>query len=427
MSKPLNVIQLVAREAFGPVIRSQVITPLSLHGDEIQKRIVLMTPVRQFISRASRQELTSRERSLRESKGIELTHLPSFSSRAKFYYRDSWLLGWWLDRHFGRDQLVILQCRNSLATGMALDVRRTRPNVRVIFDCRGAAPAEVLYRHGLNEDNPESWPRDVRESYRYFSQTEARACGEADHIIAVSAAMVDYLRKRYKTVAGPFSIVPCCIDASPFDQTAEDRKAVREEYRFGDKFVVCYCGSLEAYQLPDQCLRVFHLIQRRVPNAFFLAITTHPARMEAAILEAGVDSSCTQVISAAPEEVPRLLASADVGLLLRDRSIVNRVAAPLKFAEYLASGLPVILTPSIGDYSDFVLTNHCGLIVDLMASDETLEPLLSEWCDSYKSNKELKARIKSLAFERFSWGAHRLAASTVYGHVDKAFRHRAPA
>ncbi len=84
-------------------------------------------------------------------------------------------------------------------------------------------------------------------------------------------------------------------------------------------------------------------------------------------------------------KVPEYLLMADYGLLIREESITNKVASPVKFAEYLACGLKVIISKNLGDYSNFVVKNNCGY-------------LLSEFQQESIEKKE----IQSLAFNNFT-------------------------
>jgi glycosyltransferase involved in cell wall biosynthesis len=61
-----------------------------------------------------------------------------------------------------------------------------------------------------------------------------------------------------------------------------------------------------------------------------------------------------------PDKVPLYLIAADYGLLIREESVTNKVASPVKFAEYLACGLKIIISPNLGDYSEYVINNDCG-------------------------------------------------------------------
>jgi glycosyltransferase involved in cell wall biosynthesis len=63
------------------------------------------------------------------------------------------------------------------------------------------------------------------------------------------------------------------------------------------------------------------------------------------------------------DDVPEAIGAADYGLLLREPTITNRVAAPVKFAEYLACGLPVICSECIGDYPDFLKAHGAGIVL----------------------------------------------------------------
>ena len=61
-------------------------------------------------------------------------------------------------------------------------------------------------------------------------------------------------------------------------------------------------------------------------------------------------------------DVPKYLLTADYGLLLREETITNQVASPVKFAEYIACGLKVIISDHLGDYSKFVETFDYGIL-----------------------------------------------------------------
>jgi glycosyltransferase involved in cell wall biosynthesis len=52
---------------------------------------------------------------------------------------------------------------------------------------------------------------------------------------------------------------------------------------------------------------------------------------------------------AAPNEVPRYLAAADVGAAFRTPTFSTRGVAPVKLSEYLLCGVPVVGTAGIGD------------------------------------------------------------------------------
>lgn len=57
-------------------------------------------------------------------------------------------------------------------------------------------------------------------------------------------------------------------------------------------------------------------------------------------------------------DVPYYLIVGDYGLLIREETITNKVSSPVKFAEYLACGLKVIISNNLGDYSEIIDNNN---------------------------------------------------------------------
>lgn len=72
-------------------------------------------------------------------------------------------------------------------------------------------------------------------------------------------------------------------------------------------------------------------------------------------------------------EVPHYLLAADIGIILRDHDVVNKVSSPIKFSEYLSCGLPVIANDSVTLISDILQKYNRGIIVDdLEQMDENI-------------------------------------------------------
>ena len=68
-------------------------------------------------------------------------------------------------------------------------------------------------------------------------------------------------------------------------------------------------------------------------------------------------------------EIPRYLRAADLGLLFREPHPLNEVACPTKFAEYMMSGLPVLISGCIGDCSPFVAEHAAGVVLQRPDAD----------------------------------------------------------
>ena len=71
----------------------------------------------------------------------------------------------------------------------------------------------------------------------------------------------------------------------------------------------------------------------------------------------------SEILSVGSDEVFNQLTSANFGLLLRENNIVNNVSSPLKFAEYLAAGMPVVVSEGVGDTEETIKRYKVGVVI----------------------------------------------------------------
>jgi glycosyltransferase involved in cell wall biosynthesis len=118
-------------------------------------------------------------------------------------------------------------------------------------------------------------------------------------------------------------------------------------------------------------------------------------------------------------EVPDHLAAADLGLLLRAKSIASVVSSPIKFGEYLASGLPAVLNTGIGDCSELAAREGVGVALahGSSAADiaRGLERLVS---DCLAGPDSMRERCRALAERELSWNAHLPRLSELYDRLS---------
>lgn len=64
--------------------------------------------------------------------------------------------------------------------------------------------------------------------------------------------------------------------------------------------------------------------------------------------------------------------------------MVNQVAAPIKFLEYLSCGVNVIMTNAVPSYAKLVEDNIVGTVVDMSAENITINPYNPNAKEIYK-------------------------------------------
>ena len=405
-SSPPPLVYLVYRETLSSVIASQVLTPLEEYRRVARVALGFLTPVGHLLRPQHRPTLRGIESRCQQA-SIEVGWIPSPPARLPWLWSNAFLVRHWISKRFHQEQPFIVRCRNATMTGIALDALRDFHGAKVIYDCRGAEVTETIQLLGMTDCPPSNWNADTRRAIENAAVCERRAVREAAGVTCVSQAMVDMLRSNYPDQpAEKFFVAPCCPDVDAFSRVAADRDTVRQELGFADKFVVSYVGSLAWYQLPEASFRLFRRIKARRPDAHFFAITTEPEKMRQLVAQAGIASTDVTIRSVPAPEVPRLLVASDWGLMLRDDSETNRVASPIKFGEYMAAGVPVVISPRLGDYSDLVRRRGLGVEVDLSTDDAALDAAL--WpgdTTEPRAHEAARQRCRDYAASDLAWSS----------------------
>lgn len=260
----------------------------------------------------------------------------------------------WL-RRLLRGETRLVHARGLVAAWLACRALADRPEVAVIWDARGDAVAEHRFHHG---GHGSARVPGLERILRMEGEVAARAA----RVFAVSQALVDVLDARHPGVARKARVFPCACDAR-FRPDPAARTRWRRELELEDRWVLVYAGSLIPYQLPERVAiagRIAHMLR---PDAHLLLLTPDPVRAASLLQAADLPPGSWSARAAAHADMPGLLAACDAGLLLRRRDPVNAVASPTKLAEYLACGLPVLVSQGIGDLSAWVREQDLGQVV----------------------------------------------------------------
>lgn len=257
--------------------------------------------------------------------------------------------------------------RGVVAARLALDLKAAGRVGRVVYDGRGAVSAEWTE---YNVAPDEVWKTRIRG-------LERAAVLESDARIAVSQALVDYWRETFGYKGDAHVVIPCTLSAHHIAKVPNAGEIARRRAALGvapDHTVICYAGSQAEWQSITKLDPWLDAMLEREPKASLLMMTR-------------ADLSGMQVVSnhaerihqtwVTPDKVSETMQLADFGLLVRDRTVTNRVAAPTKFGEYLAAGLQVMISPEVGDYSKMVEDNGLGVVCDLTDPPPELAPLLA--------------------------------------------------
>jgi glycosyltransferase involved in cell wall biosynthesis len=385
-TRPATIVAVVRREGLGSVFASQVVRPMSrIAAAGFDVDIVVLCPVGQLVKRPLRARWKKVISNLPQCLTGRMHRLCAPPSRFEWTWAERALLERTLRKLARCGRPLIIQCRNATTTNLALDVRHRYPALDIVYDCRGIEDEEFLYQYRDNEGIPSN---ELQFRADRLLHLQRRAARESDAIFCVSHAMTDQLMQKHQIDPRKCETVPTCVDVDRFAQATSARSQLRARLGFGERLVLAYCGSLHAWQMPQESLAVFTRIRSWQPNAFFLGITTHPNELRRLIARQGIAENQTRVLSVPHNDIPSYLAASDCGFLLRASSPVNQVASPVKFGEYLASGTPVIMSDGIGDYSELARRENVGVVLPKGAWNATAEEALKTFVDAYCDNSQ---------------------------------------
>jgi hypothetical protein len=216
---------------------------------------------------------------------------------------------------------------------------------------------------------------------------QRQAIGLVDANISISRAMTDWLISSMHADPDTIFELPWLADARVFEDVRQHRNEVRQQLGLSDSLVLGYSGSMLSWQLEPLALKkIVSAFKRTFGEVAFLGLTMHEASMRRALQESGLSDTEVRVLSVPFSQVPRYLSAMDVGILgrnlFREPDTVNRLSSPVKFGEYLLSGVPVILSAALEDFAQLSRSNDIGVVVDQNASErdigEALKALMSD-------------------------------------------------
>lgn len=268
--------------------------------------------------------------------------LPSLGKLKHWKANRLWFL---LLKHKLKDKKII--CRGPIATNLALTLDKL---THITYDGRGAVVAEQA-EYGVYDGS------GIEEE---LFELEKNAIYRSHKQLAVSSKLVEYWRETFNNNQQDYSLTPCVV--TPSQKSANEALPSELDAFFKLNYkrvkIVFSGGNGKWQQIEETCDLVQNLIKTNDACGLFLC-PPHPS------IEALKNCFPDLVFQTTlpPSSVHSALLQCDYGIILRENNITNRVASPIKIAEYLHAGLKVILSPNIGDYSDLLIQSGYGIIV----------------------------------------------------------------
>jgi len=222
------------------------------------------------------------------------------------------------------------------------------------------------------------WPRN-RSTFKFWKWVEQRILSSSEAVIAVTP----YFKEKFigqgarKVVFIPnrsdvahFLSSSKSSSASKFNQNSisKNRTGIDLSNLHSKSFksspVLIFTGEMDSvWYKPEQVAVHYLLLKREVPDLKLKLITRiDPEIIKNRIETAGVNSEDWSVEASFPSEIPSRICGASLGLILGLRPTGNW---PVKFAEYVAAGVPVAVERETGPHLTHEVEKwEIGVVID---------------------------------------------------------------
>lgn len=301
----------------------------------------------------------------------------------------------WLKRTLTKFHVGLIHSQGLSASRIALMSRSTN-HVPIVFDMHSTAPEEARYAHR-------------RSAYvQEVEQAERQVLGNADAVISVSASLNRHIETKYGIQPRKVVVIPCAVDTSLFHFSSKHRDRLRSKWHLADdQPLYVYSGGTQEWQQLDATARLFCKVLRFLPSCKMLLLVPALSRnaAEQSFRLSGAPRESILLCSTDHSRMYELLSAADIGLLIREDLIMNRIASPTKFAEYLGCGLPVVATPYVDSVRDAIRQGGVGFLIQDQTEGSIQQ--LSNFTKSVVANRErFSKECQKYARDFLSWDCY---------------------
>lgn len=232
----------------------------------------------------------------------------------------------------------VIHCRGHLAIiAAAVWLRKYNLIKPIIGDIRGVPVDEFKTRGELKD----------KILTLVFKAVERKAIMKSDHLFFVSNNMKEYFLKKYNIPEKKTSVFSTLVNKDYFYHDSSMRYLMREKMGISkNDTVFIYSGRMQAHQQIDLTMRSFEIALDKRQDIVLIVLTRDIKTAYDRFRNFHIPERNYRVFSAPYEEVGKYLNAADYGFLIREKTLMNFVAYPVKLNEYMQCNLKIITTIS---------------------------------------------------------------------------------
>jgi glycosyltransferase involved in cell wall biosynthesis len=195
--------------------------------------------------------------------------------------------------------------------------------------------------------------------YRATRYLESVLLDRCDGLVVLTERLADRIPKR---PGRPTVVIPCCVDTEAFGLRPTDPPSALRSL-VGRPLLV-YAGSVGTWYLLDEMMLFFGAVSRLLPDwhLVILSRSDHELIRKSA-LRMALSTDRITILAETYDRMPEYLRACSAGIAFIKPVPSKEGSSPTKIAEYLASGLPIVVNTGVGDLDRFVEQERIGIVL----------------------------------------------------------------
>lgn len=211
---------------------------------------------------------------------------------------------------------------------------------------------------------------------------------------------------RLKKMTKQFGVKEDCIFDAPVGadynlfKPGLDGERIREMYNIKDKLIL-YIGQLHGAQHADLFIKAANIASHSYHDVSFMIVGEGfmENRLKDLSSDLGLDSKLIFTGAVPHKEIPYYISAADICVASFRETMVSRCKSPLKIAEYLACGKPVVAS-LVGEVRN--MAGGCAILVR-PGDFHDLSKAITKLLNDEKLRKDLSNHSRERVIAKYNW------------------------
>jgi glycosyltransferase involved in cell wall biosynthesis len=241
-------------------------------------------------------------------------------------------------------------------------------DTKFLFDMRGFWPEEKV--------DGGDWSRGSL-IYKITKRCEKLFFESADAIVSLTYEGVKaFPELGYRIRNGiPIEVIATCTDLERFAPGPKDPTLVSRLGLDGHLVIGC-SGTMSGWYLRQPMLEYLAYLAQNLDRAKILIVTQEDhEKLRADALLAGIPKEQMVLVRASFAEMPEYIRLIDLGVFFIKSSFSKRASCATKLAEFLATGVPVVINSGVGDSDRIVRESDVGVVITTTVREDFAESL----------------------------------------------------